>query len=322
MNTDLDKKLEKLLWSDLSSGNFHTGPSRLLAHYTSIDTLEKIIQSNELWFSNPLHMNDLNELWFGMQEGAKAFRVHTGLMKSVTMVEQHVDLLKHFDGLFAKFDREHVFDTYIFCVSEHDQNDNDGALSMWRGYGASGAGVAIVFDLAKIERTGQSPLIIDKVDYMKPGAQQQWMINRLDEICELICDRTLNDRDLFSIAHYWLERLKIFSLFTKHIGFVEENEWRAVYLKDRDPAGSLVDMFSYAVTNGGVEPKLKLKIAPLPGIFAKDLSLGEIVAKIILGPSHSSVLARLAVIRMLEKNGEHDLATRVVASSIPFRPKS
>lgn len=321
MKTVLDQELEKLLWSDLSSVDSQPRPSSLLAHYTSIDTLEKIVQSNELWFSNPLHMNDLNELRFGMQEGARAFRVHNGLIHSMNTTGQHVAMLHHFDRLFAKFDVEHVFDTYVFCVSEHDQDDNDGTLSMWRGYGASGAGVAIVFDLAKIERTGRSPLIIDKVDYMTPEVQQQWMINRLDEICELVCDRTLDDRDLFSIAHYWLERLKIFSLFTKHIGFDEENEWRAVYLKDRDPTGSLVDMFGYAVINGGVEPKLKLKIAPLPGIFSKDLSLGEIVAKIILGPSHSSVLARSAVIRMLQKNGKDDLAARVVTSSIPFRPK-
>lgn len=321
MKTVLDQELEKLLWSDISSVDSQPKPSRLLAHYTSIDTLEKIVQSNELWFSNPLHMNDLNELSFGMQEGARAFRVHNGLMKSMKTTGEHVDLLNHFDRLFAKFDVEHVFDTYVFCVSEHDQDDNDGTLSMWRGYGASGAGVAIVFDPAQIERTGRSPLIIDKVDYMKPETQQQWMIKRLDGISALVCGRTLDDRDLFSIAHYWLERLKIFSLFTKHVGFDEENEWRAVYLKDRDPTESLTDMFSYAVTDGGVEPKLKLKIAPLQGIFAEDLSLGKIVAKIILGPSHSSILAKSAVIRMLEKNGKQDFATRVVASSIPFRPK-
>ena len=32
----------------------------LLAHYTSLEVLEKIITSNELWFSNPLFMNDLH----------------------------------------------------------------------------------------------------------------------------------------------------------------------------------------------------------------------------------------------------------------------
>ena len=321
MKTVLDEELEKLLWSDISSVESQPKPSGLLAHYTSIDTLEKIVRSNELWFSNPLHMNDLNELWFGMQEGAREFRVHNGLRKSIESAKQHTDLLNHFDRLFAKFDIEHVFDTYVFCASEHDRDNNDGILSMWRGYGASGAGVAILFDPAKIEGTGRSPLIIGKVDYKTPEKQQQWMIERLDGISALVCGRTLDDKDLCSIAHYWLERLKIFSLFTKHVGFDEENEWRAVYLKNRDHTGSLVDMFSYAVASSGVQPKLKLKIAPLQGIFAEYLSFEKIVTKIILGPSLSSVLAKSAVIRMLEKNGKKDLAMRVVASSIPFRPK-
>ena len=45
----------------------------LLAHYTSLNVLEKIIQNGELWFSNPLFMNDMQEVRFGMLEGRKAF---------------------------------------------------------------------------------------------------------------------------------------------------------------------------------------------------------------------------------------------------------
>jgi hypothetical protein len=41
----------------------------LLAHYTSIDVIEKILRSEEIWFSNPLFMNDLDEMRFGMLEG-------------------------------------------------------------------------------------------------------------------------------------------------------------------------------------------------------------------------------------------------------------
>ncbi len=41
----------------------------LLAHYTTIQVLEKILTTNELWFSNPLFMNDLEELRFGVLEG-------------------------------------------------------------------------------------------------------------------------------------------------------------------------------------------------------------------------------------------------------------
>ena len=43
----------------------------LLAHYTSIDVIEKILRSEEIWFSNPLFMNDLEEMRFGMLEVEK-----------------------------------------------------------------------------------------------------------------------------------------------------------------------------------------------------------------------------------------------------------
>jgi hypothetical protein len=78
-------------------------------------------------------------------------------------------------------------------------------------------------------------------------------------------------------------------------------------------------MLGYAITNRGVEPKLRLNVAPQPKTFSADLSLERIVAKIILGPSLSSVLAKLAVLRLLEVNGRTALAKRVVASTIPFR---
>ena len=37
-----------------------------LAHYTSLEVLEKIMQHNELWFSHPFFMNDLQEMRFGI----------------------------------------------------------------------------------------------------------------------------------------------------------------------------------------------------------------------------------------------------------------
>jgi hypothetical protein len=38
----------------------------LLAHYTSIELMEKSLQHNRMWFSNPLFMNDLQEMRFGL----------------------------------------------------------------------------------------------------------------------------------------------------------------------------------------------------------------------------------------------------------------
>jgi hypothetical protein len=41
----------------------------LLAHYTSIEVMEKILLTEALWFSNPLLMNDLQEMRLVPSEG-------------------------------------------------------------------------------------------------------------------------------------------------------------------------------------------------------------------------------------------------------------
>jgi hypothetical protein len=46
----------------------------LLAHYTSIKAMEAILKTNKVWFSNPLFMNDLQEVRFGITEGAGSLR--------------------------------------------------------------------------------------------------------------------------------------------------------------------------------------------------------------------------------------------------------
>jgi hypothetical protein len=130
----------------------------------------------------------------------------------------------------------------------------------------------------------------------------------------------LNTDDKISIAsYYFFERLKLFAIFTKHHGFMEENEWRVVYMRDRDTAHVFDRMFSYWVGPRGVEPKLKLKIEAIPGLPETNLTLAEIVDRIILGPSLSSPLARNTILKMLESLGRADLKDRVVSSTIPFR---
>jgi hypothetical protein len=60
------------LWSDIQDGDSFPAVRPLLAHYTSISTLERILVNDEIWLSNPLYMNDMEELRFGLNEGASA----------------------------------------------------------------------------------------------------------------------------------------------------------------------------------------------------------------------------------------------------------
>lgn len=316
--TFLDRALEEL-WVDFQEELSFPSSRPLLAHYTSIQTFEQIVTKEQFWFSNPLFMNDLEELQFGMNEGANELRKSEAIRLACGAPENHRKLLQSFDYLFNDFDSKHVLNTYILCFSEHDAEDNDGLLSMWRGYGNSGSGAALVIDTSKINENPESPLIVGKVHYASKVERKRWISEKLISLADLISAHAKVEDDFFNAAWAWMHRLKSFALFTKHHGFHEEREWRVVYMSDKDREQSFKKYFGHLATNRGIEPKLKLPIKPIPELKTEDISLGTLVNRIILGPSVSSTLAANSLRQMLKNIGQSDLAERVVASEIPFR---
>lgn len=309
------------LWNDIDQGSTFPTKRPLLAHYTSIGTLEGIMRNNEIWFSNPLYMNDLQELRFGILEGAHAFQNHKGIEIASGDSERYQTLSAAFQHYLDEFSDKHAIDTYVFCLAEHDPGNTDGLLSMWRGYGGNGSGVALVFDTTQLNHVeGIVPLMISSVTYASEQDRLGWIDRKLTEFAALLVKHNVPKDQLYIAAYQLFERIKMFALFTKHRGFSEEREWRVVYLRERDRQNKLRDMLHYTVGPRGIEPKLKFKVQPVEGYTSADLSLETIVSQIILGPTLSNRLALESVRRMLEKLGKARLAERIATSSTPFRP--
>ena len=319
MGQSNSSQIFNILFADLKAEETFRIVKPLLAHYTSIKTLESILRNDEVWLSNPLFMNDMEEVRFGINEGARLF-IDSQELESACGAPHRFSLLKDkFNIYYDSFANDHVIDTYIFCLSQHDEMNTDGLLSMWRGYGGNGSGAAIVIDTAKINFNEKSPFIIAKVQYASTEARIDWIKFKLKEVANLLNDTHINDDELKVLAYIFFERLKIFALFTKHTGFDEEREWRVVYMRTRDTEKSFDPMFDYWIGPRGVEPKLKLKFSRLSDLMASDLSLSKIVRRIILGPSVSSPLAKTMIFKMLDRLQKPELKARVVASSIPYR---
>jgi hypothetical protein len=312
-------KIHESLWSDYDSELEFPSQTPLLAHYTSINNFDCIIDGEELWFANPLNMNDSDELIFGMKQGTAEFRKNEALIKACGNEEVFGRLLRILDHHLNHFDKNHVLDIYISCFSRHDEDDFDGSLSMWRGYGADGGGISFVIDTNKIEPNEHSPIILAPVNYATNEERIEWIKLRINQLAELLANLEKSDELLNSIARNWIERLKVFSLFTKHKGFQEEKEWRFVYLSDRDSEAHYPSMFGYNISNKGVEPKLKLRLDQIPST-SSSLTLESLIDRVILGPTASSELSMRSLARMLEIKGKQALAGKVYASSIPYRP--
>jgi Protein of unknown function (DUF2971) len=314
------REFARALFTDVRPKDGFNVKKPLLAHYTSLSTLEQIVTNDELWFSNPLYMNDFEELRFGMQEGLSAFRENIGEMaKACRSAESGTKLVRTIEDLFRDFELVHSFDIYVTCFSAHDHNDNDGLLSMWRGYGGNGSGAAIVMDSAKLNLSETSPLIIAEVQYHSREVRRTMIKAKIDQFAQLVRDVDPEESQFRIAATLLLERLKLLALTTKHHGFSEEKEWRIVYSKQRDLGHSLEPMLSYAIGPGGIEPNLKFKIGYIENVTAQDLSLAKVVERIILGPTISGPMSLLTVRRMLVSAKKPELAERVVASQTPFR---
>ncbi|MBO9780860.1 hypothetical protein J7371_18515, partial [Xanthomonas phaseoli pv. dieffenbachiae] len=54
------------LWSDLKEDEHFPSKRPLLAHYTSLSTMESIFRGEEIWMSHPFLMNDDEELKEGL----------------------------------------------------------------------------------------------------------------------------------------------------------------------------------------------------------------------------------------------------------------
>jgi Protein of unknown function (DUF2971) len=319
MNDQEIGELFEPLWADAQGPDSFPSNRPLLAHYTSVAVLEAILRNKELWFSNPLFMNDLEEVRFGMTVGANLFLGSPEIEPACGSKQRFDTLRSAFNNLNNAFANEHVLDLYVFCLSQHAKEDNDGLLSMWRGYGGNGSGAAIVLDTAKITAREDLPLVVAKVHYGTAEQRMDRLKRYITQFAGILQTSRLPDDKLWLASFYFFQRLKQFSIFTKHRGFLEEDEWRIVYLKDRDGANSFDKMLSYTVGPRGVEPRLKLKIDAIPGTPEMNISLAEVVDRIILGPSVSSPLAHAAIVRMVERLNFSELRNRIFSSTIPFR---
>jgi hypothetical protein len=270
-------------------------------------------------------MNDHEEMWFGLQEGIRIVQeAHSGseLMDLAGGIDIFKKISLEYRKFIGLFSTQKAMDVYVICFSEYDwQEQPDGLLSMWRGYGANGAGVALVFNTRFVTLTPGSPFLLTKVRYGTRSDRAEWLKDSFARCLTLLRDKG----DGGNYEHLWhtawhMFRLTLYqSLSSKHPGFAEENEWRMVYLGDLDNHKLFNDQRTYYIRGNTVEPKLKFPIKPSPLEPQQNWNLDTILDRVVLGPTHYSSFAMTSVRRMLESCGKRSFGGKLWASEIPYR---
>lgn len=137
--SELCDDLLQRFYQKMSAKDYMIKRATAVHHYTSIQTLYHIIESQSLIATNALYLNDKNEY----QQGLYTYKFEMGS----NIYDKYSKLVKQ---LIAKirpqFDTLAVSDYYVTCFSAEQD-----LLSQWTAYGDAGKGVSISFNLNHLD---------------------------------------------------------------------------------------------------------------------------------------------------------------------------
>ena len=122
-----------------------------LVHYTSAEVGYRIIQNRQIWMRNAIAMNDYSEIQYGESCLHDAWHAAGGTRLKVLLQSIYPDMVEQIQHDHNHTQKRIRSNTFITCVSEHLEPENQtGRLSMWRAYGGDN-GVALIFDNSAID---------------------------------------------------------------------------------------------------------------------------------------------------------------------------
>ncbi|MCK9615282.1 MAG: DUF2971 domain-containing protein [Candidatus Omnitrophica bacterium] len=262
-----------------------TDKIQVLYHYTSMDSLEKIMKNECMHFSHISWMNDYSEYDWGLN------MFQEKLLKMVS------DKTKEMEESFKKF---------INIIKKDKDKDNPcvgsftalkESLSQWRGYGDKGGGICIGFDAGLMKRIcKENNFIIGDVLY--GDSFDGSCSNFLAKISGFISAYTNDPADALARVGMLISLL---ACFVKHEGFQEEKEIRiAIPFPEKLPN------------------KLKGKLYVPYFLFDFKENFSSIFKEIWVGPAANQELLAKSVSLLINECGLDD-SCKIYKSNIPYR---
>jgi hypothetical protein len=214
--------LEKVLTDDLS--NLAVNRPKTLYHYTSLETIQKIMEYDNVRLSHAEYSNDRHEI-------VDAINLISGTLN--TQKQSSISGFGPFCNQVevAFIARPVEIDAYIFCMCAglNAAVRPQDMLSQWRAYAQDGRGGALSLDMAALTAIVYhlpglriNPVVYDAVVKAKfVNAILVEGYNRYQQLGHSAIGETV-------------EALLFCTPLMKHDGFQEEREWRLIYVPRDD----------------------------------------------------------------------------------------
>lgn len=204
--------------AEVNHGHLPT-PPKTLFHYSSLDTLQKCIESRDIRLSHAEYSNDSREL-----------------IQARELILAELDNLIRNSGVPTTFYEEvrQMFevrvsdlDVYIFCMCEGSSRASADLLSQWRAYGRDGRGGALALGQPGIEAMVRHfpGIRVEKVIY-----QQSQQVKLVQKALDKGFGRFRPSTNRQLVLEETVEVLTYCIPLMKHVGFEEEREWRLFYM--------------------------------------------------------------------------------------------
>jgi hypothetical protein len=190
---------------------------------------------------------------------------------------------------------------------------------MWRAYGGRN-GVAIVLNTDTMASDIQELGVFSApVEYRDVRNFVEWF----GGWCRDIIEEEDHVRKLspVSIREIILLVFRTFLLATKHPGFSEEREWRIFHSPDFEQATQWVEN-SVEIVRGIPQRIIKLKFHNDVSKNITGLTPNELINRVIIGPSDSSIQVRDALLYAMQSASIQNPEDRIWMSHIPLRHSS
>lgn len=290
-------------------------PYEFVEHYTSAAGAIGIIRDREIWMTNVSTMNDISEIVGGCQIVYGAVQQGCSLLLEPFENLQR-DILSDLQSRFSVT----IQDTYAFCLASHDVEQPTGRLTMWRGYGADGAGFCLVLKRRPIMDFREINFPINWVPMIceMPEQLAQRAIVFIGRCASLLAEapsllNEVRNQVVYVIAH----TLLLLGIAHKHVQFAYEQEIRLIHLK---PFNQIIaDRMRYdaEIIRGNLLPLLKVGLADYADHGLPGTELPTILEKVIVGPSPKADMQIKAIQTLLEGQGLSSVP--VQRCEIPYR---